>query len=164
MSVKYVKCAYCREFVEADEAVRTGIQSYCNDEHRWAYANEGKQGSEKPKVGRSDDIPREVRERVLASDGHRCRFCGNKRPRGGLHLHHVVYRGQTKGWLEGTHVPHNLLTLCKEHHDTVHSDKKRWQESCLGVIWQRETTGDKQVLVTDFDRGRKWKSSRRTDR
>jgi 5-methylcytosine-specific restriction endonuclease McrA len=75
---------------------------------------------------RADAIPPKVRREVMQRDGS-CRLCGR---RGDLHIHHIDYRSQG-----GSHEPHNLIALCPKHHEVVHSDKKKFQPLCRGVIW-----------------------------
>lgn len=45
-------------------------------------------------------------------------------------MHHIDYRSQG-----GSHDAHNLIVLCVEHHDLVHSDKSVWQPVCRAYIW-----------------------------
>lgn len=79
-------------------------------------------------------IPSEVRRRVLDRDGRRCRFCNTKE---NLHLHHIVYRSQG-----GPDEDWNLITLCLEHHDKVHSSKRTWMPVLRAYIWVRYTEGE----------------------
>lgn len=75
-------------------------------------------------------------------DRHRCRFCG--RP-DALHDHHIHYRS------EGVdHSPDNLILLCHDHHDLVHTDKGRWQPVCLAYI--TELGHGRQRYLVDLDR------------
>ena len=53
-----------------------------------------------------------VREYVLARDGHKCQRCGKSQVP--LHVHHIESR-QTGG-----DAPNNLVTLCIECHDGIH--------------------------------------------
>lgn len=63
-------------------------------------------------------IPIDVRMAVHARD-KTCRMCGSSRS---LHCHHVQYRAQG-----GPDVEENLVLLCAEHHELVHSDKRVYQ-------------------------------------
>lgn len=88
----------------------------------------------KPKPLKRQKMATSLRDEVLALDRHSCRFCGTKRSK--LDVHHVIYRSGG-----GKDVRHNLLTLCSVCHDVVHSDRKRWQPLCLGVVWLRDVEG-----------------------
>jgi len=47
-----------------------------------------------------------------------------------LEVHHIRYRSEG-----GKNHPHNLITLCKTHHEKAHSHKKAWQNTLLLAIW-----------------------------
>jgi 5-methylcytosine-specific restriction endonuclease McrA len=83
-------------------------------------------------------VPAATRARVLERDGHRCRFCGT---RAGLHLHHIHLRSHGVD-----HQPHNLITLCSEHHDLVHTDTRRWQPVLLAYVWLAEVEHCRRFL------------------
>lgn len=148
-----VRCAGCHSYVNRDVAVRAGIQSFCSrscqgdyfyaDKHR--PKNSVKVKTSKPKSKPNPDIPKKLRDEVLAAD-HRCRGCNTTR---NLHLHHVVYRGQKYGYLSGDHVRHNLITLCVECHQRVHTDKKRFLPILLGMIWKRDVEGSNYYTLID---------------
>jgi 5-methylcytosine-specific restriction endonuclease McrA len=71
-------------------------------------------------------IPAATYAAVLARD-RCCRLCGIER---NLHVHHINYRSQG-----GNDDPHNLIVLCLEHHDLVHSNKHQWQPLLRAYIW-----------------------------
>ena len=74
-------------------------------------------------------------------DGGKCRWCGTT---SWVELHHINYRS------EGVdHSDHNLITLCKAHHDEAHSDKRRWKPVLLGVMWVQYVEG-RTVTVPSF--------------
>lgn len=135
-----VKCAGCGEYLERDEAVRNGVQSF-HPEHMYSSAP-SRPKPRKKKPGVTNDL----RSTVLRLDGGCCRFCGVW---GGesLHVHHVIYRSQG-----GPHEQSNLLSLCVGCHSEVHSDKRRFQRLCLGVIWLRSVNGDKRITVPRLER------------
>ena len=54
------------------------------------------------------------REAILHRDNYTCQCCGKKRVR--LEVHHIIFR--SKG---GTDDEKNLIALCKECHDAIHS-------------------------------------------
>lgn len=105
---------------------QNGVQRFCSVECAYPKAEPKPFKPIKAKK-KKPDIPEGVRQAVLARDKNRCRFCGTQN---GLHVHHVYYRSQG-----GEHVEHNLITVCYRHHDLIHSDKKRYQPLCLGVLW-----------------------------
>lgn len=78
-------------------------------------------------------IPVEIRRRVKQRDGLRCRWCSSARD---LEVHHITYRsggGPDEDW--------NLITLCTEHHQKAHSDKRLWQPILRAVIWMHYVEG-----------------------
>jgi 5-methylcytosine-specific restriction endonuclease McrA len=146
-----VRCANCGERLERDIAVRRGVQSFC-PEHPYKLVKNGPRSALKPTAMRrkraSGGPDQKLRQRVLSLDGNRCRFCGTKH---NLHVHHVIYRSD-KSNLPWQDEISNLLTLCQEHHDVVHSDKGLYLPLCLGVIWLRNVHGDKRITVPAFER------------
>jgi hypothetical protein len=62
---------------------------------------------------------RKLRREIALRDGG-CRFPGCTRPIGRCHPHHVQFWAQ-----DGPTTAENLLSLCEEHHRTVHDDG--WQ-------------------------------------
>lgn len=57
----------------------------------------------------------------------RCRYCGT---RANLDVHHIEYRSQG-----GNDDRHNLIALCRTHHDLVHTNKGLWQPVLRAYIW-----------------------------
>jgi len=53
-----------------------------------------------------------VKEYVLARDGHKCQICGKSKVK--LHVHHIESRKT------GGDAPNNLVTLCLDCHDKLH--------------------------------------------
>lgn len=146
-----VRCAGCRSYIDRDVAIRAGIQSFCSrvcqGDYYYAETHSPKNSvrvASKPKKAKSG-IPQKLRDEVLAAD-HRCRGCNTS---SNLHLHHVVYRGQKYGYLLGDHVRHNLITLCVECHQRVHTDKKRFLPILLGMIWKRDVEGSNYYTLID---------------
>lgn len=87
----------------------------------------------------ADDIPLAVRKICYERDGYKCRWCG--RANVGIDLHHVVYRSGG-----GQHVPENLISLCREHHNQAHSSKDRYQQVLLDVLAMEPNVTVVQVL------------------
>lgn len=70
---------------------------------------EGKAYQEGPQLGFWN-----VREYVLARDGHTCQWCQGKSKDRILHVHHIESRKT------GGDSPDNLITLCETCHDLIH--------------------------------------------
>ena len=62
---------------------------------------------------------RELRRRVLDRDGWRCQVCGS---RTNLEVHHRRFRSHS-----GDDAEQNLITLCADCHQNVHSSVKQEQ-------------------------------------
>jgi 5-methylcytosine-specific restriction endonuclease McrA len=117
--------------------VSNGVQRFCSRDCVYSTP------AANPTKSKKSDVPDIVRKAVLKRDRNRCRFC---RTNDGLHLHHVIYRSSG-----GLHVEHNLITLCNRHHSEVHSDKKRYQPLCLGVLWL-SIVDRKHLTIPQFER------------
>lgn len=140
------RCGGCKDYFDQDDTVvSNGVQRFCSFDcaygtHKQDFAQAKRNFRAKKK---KQDIPDKVRKAVLKRDRNRCRFC---RTADALHLHHVVYRSSG-----GLHVEHNLITLCNRHHSEVHSDKKRYQPLCLGVLWL-SMVDNKHITIPQFER------------
>ncbi len=53
---------------------------------------------------------------VLDRDNHTCQYCNGKSKNNKLEVHHIVFRRNG-----GSDEASNLITLCKTHHDALHS-------------------------------------------
>jgi RRXRR protein/HNH endonuclease len=80
---------------------------------------EGKAYQEGPQVGFWN-----VREYVLARDGHTCQWCQGKSKDPILHVHHIESR-QTGG-----DSPDNLITLCEMCHEHLHRTHQEHRIEC----------------------------------
>lgn len=78
-----------------------------------------------------DGIPEDVRQLVLKRDLV-CQLCESTI---NLHVHHIFYRSEAP--IEWRHDPSNLVVLCAEDHDLVHSDKARYQRLLLDKMARR---------------------------
>ena len=116
-----VKCNHCKEYIDREDAYRTSLQSFCDLEHYKASLKKEKKPAKKKK-----DWDK-ISELVKKLDGYRCRVCSTKK---NLHVHHIHYRSEM---IENEDSFENLITLCLEHHDLVHSDKEYYQPECLRV-------------------------------
>jgi hypothetical protein len=141
MSTRKVRCSYCKKYVLRDDAVRVGILAFCSDEHRQNYRFE--QQRKQQVKNRKHQINPDLRQSVINADGGCCRFCGTT---SNLHVHHVKYRSEG-----GKDESNNLITLCVDHHGTVHSDKKRYQKLCLSIIEIRENYGFIRISIPAFE-------------
>ena len=118
------RCLGCREYHTRPEHKRIGLGSVCSEKCE-ATARKPKPAKRAPSGPTAA-----TRGTVSVRDKGRCRFCGGT---GSLHDHHVEYRSQG-----GSHTESNLITLCQEHHDLVHSDKRRWQPVCKAYVEQAD--------------------------
>lgn len=140
-------CSFCRGYIERDDAIRIGIVSFCSQECVAGYRTKGRsrksvgaaRTTTKKRRSSKQQIPKELRDNVIAADGGICRSCGSKYS---LHCHHVIYRSQG-----GKHERHNLITLCHDCHALVHSNKKIYQPILLGMIWLRDVMSDNSVTL-----------------
>jgi hypothetical protein len=140
--VKGFRCAGCRQRFPLPSFAQVGLSQVCSAEcattvrQRSAQNRGGRQPANPPspprvranlpgKGERANDVPVEVRAEVYLRDKARCRFCGTP----AATVHHVLYRSQG-----GTHVEENLIVLCQEHHDLMHSNKKYWQPILLDLM------------------------------
>jgi len=119
-----VRCKTCREYVEREDALRTGVMSFCDSnclgKYQWKL--------NKKRLKRAP-MPRDLRMDVMARDGYRCTYCGDRHQ---LVVHHVRYRSEG-----GKDSMDNLITLCEKHHLLVHTDKSVYQPMCLAYINRR---------------------------
>lgn len=143
-----VRCKWCRTYVEKETAIPVGLSFFCSDDHLGQWRQKVRAPKSRLRKRASDrqttkDISPATRQAVYESDLHRCRFCGTEFV---LALHHVMYRSEG-----GDHQPHNLITLCAEHHNLIHSDKGRYQPLCLGVVFLREVHSDHFILIPELE-------------
>ena len=57
-----------------------------------------------------------TKQYVLARDNHTCQYCKGKSKDSKLQVHHIMPKSQG-----GSDRPNNLITLCKTHHNQLHS-------------------------------------------
>ena len=113
---------------------RAGVSGVCSVECLTALQNKSRakrtrraqHRENKHKFGRR--LPSPVRDIVRERDGACCRYCGSGLGR--IEIHHIIYRSAG-----GPDHPHNLITLCQEHHMMVHSNKNKWQHLLQMVLW-----------------------------
>lgn len=150
-----VKCTVCKEYVLREMAIRSGPVSFCSEAcvtaawtNRKVYNGPSASTSETstPRRIRSrSGVSGEVRRATFEADGNKCRFCGSSQS--AIECHHVLYRSEG-----GPHTRDNLLSLCSRCHARVHSDKKRYQQLALGVIWLREVEQNRWTTIRMLER------------
>lgn len=131
------RCTICRGYFPLPPYRHLGIIRVCSATCLRQLSRRGSRQPTKP-----PDIPQATRVAVRIRDRHRCRYCGRAQ---GLHDHHIRYRSERVD-----HSPDNLIVLCHEHHDLVHSDKGRWQPVCLAYI--TELRAGRQRYLIEIDR------------
>lgn len=62
---------------------------------------------------------KEIYKKII-DEQHYCQLCGSTN---WLEIHHILYRSQG-----GNNDERNLIRLCKNCHELVHSNKKKWQK------------------------------------
>ena len=67
----------------------------------------------RPRTQLDPEAYQQLCQQVLERDGWRCQACGK---RANLQVHHIVLRSQS-----GDDIEDNLITLCSECHDQIHS-------------------------------------------
>ncbi len=140
------RCKLCKEYFLAEEVIKTNIGNFCAVCIKDASKPAGKasltprkmraQARKKPKR----TTPQELKDEVRKRDGHRCRWCGAAKM---LEVHHVQYLSQG-----GQDHEHNLLTLCKAHHDLAHSNKTAYQKTLQLVLWVHYVEGRRLSVMS----------------
>ncbi len=160
--MRKVRCGNCKKYIEKSDAIPRGISNFCSMDCVFAKANQGKGSngtksstpSKRSSVSESQRrhdqlVYNELKEKVHKSDGYRCRLCGGN---DNLVFHHVIYKSDVnnKPWQDQTS---NGITLCNRpcHLSIVHGNKKRFLPLCLGIIWLRETEGDRYTTIYDLE-------------
>lgn len=153
------RCKLCKEYGPNSEMITRGTYTYCSDdcfqEHRQqlykrqqgaARTTTRKRAAKK----RKPTISKDLHDRILESDGYRCRYCGGSGPN--LAVHHVHYRSEirNKPWQDQ---PSNLITLHNMpcHLGIVHGNKEVYQPLCLQIIWLREIDGDRYTTIKKLE-------------
>lgn len=148
-----VRCKSCDQYTDRDTAIRIGLSSFCSDDCRQEETDKRKRRgaarltterrktiSSSAKKRTAKSLAPQLRQQVFEADRRRCRLCGVSEGRAVLHAHHVVYRSEG-----GPDALENLLTLCLECHDTVHSRKRYYQPLAKRIIALRGI--DDQILI-----------------
>lgn len=132
MAVARLRCSSCRKFFPRGEVYyESGIRRVCSEdclslllERTRTRARTSALSTKRPRKDNRLDL--DLRRQIRARDGNLCRWCGGP----GQQVHHVFYRSQG-----GADEPSNLILLCAEHHQQVHSNKRVWQPTLLALLW-----------------------------
>lgn len=68
---------------------------------------------------------KEVYQKTIELYNGQCAICGNTN----IHLHHIRYGACGRKTYMG-----NVIPLCKQHHDLVHTNKKKYQPMLIDMI------------------------------
>lgn len=68
---------------------------------------------------------KEVYKKTLEMFDYKCVICGSTR----VQLHHIRYGACGRHTYIG-----NVIPLCKEHHDLVHTNKKKYQPMLIQIM------------------------------
>ena len=81
-------------------------------------------GSKTVLKAKRKDISKTNRQEIKKLFKGKCGLCG----RAGVHCHHIIYKSEDRGKIDDFS---NLILLCLECHQKVHSNKKYWQPRLL---------------------------------
>ena len=81
---------------------------------------------------------KEVYKRIVEEQKW-CQLCGKSN---NLHIHHIFYRSQG-----GLTVEKNLIRLCINCHNLVHSNKKKYQKMLLDIQYSKYGYFDKSEVL-----------------
>jgi hypothetical protein len=145
------KCAYCGDYFDRESMEIRGLSAFCSNAHFLASINTAKPKQKKPKQSNPHNDLSAVRDKILALDNYRCRYCG--KASNNLAVHHIYYRSEAKNepWLNQQH---NLITLCNYpcHLDIIHGNKKLYQPLCLQIVWLRTFNNDRYTTIHKLER------------
>lgn len=134
MAVARLRCSTCRTFFPREEVYyEQGVRRVCSEdclqellERTRVRTRSNNAPSTKQKPRKDNRLDLEIRRIVRGRDGNVCRWCGKR----GEQVHHIHYRSEG-----GADEPSNLVLLCTEHHEKVHSNKGRWKPTLLALLW-----------------------------
>lgn len=133
------RCAGCKEYFDpGDMYVKGSVSAFCTQK---CLRKKNVNKSRTPKRA----LPPALREAVKARDAYRCRLCLGREAdhyKGWINLHHIYYRSEG-----GQNIPNNLISLCNECHNEVHSDKNRYKP----LLIQAAVLAEGGVLVGVLD-------------
>lgn len=147
------RCSFCKEYFVPDDMIRAGIAGVCSSEclsglQDKARAKRVRRREHRDAAKKARGIPGSLRLKVKRRDGKACRFCGVMNGR--LEAHHIKYRSE-----DGPDEEENLITLCDEHHQMMHSNKRKWQPI---LLWTMEMQYEKGTFLTVPEAERRMKN------
>lgn len=89
--------------------------------------NKGIKKVSKKRIVVSDETYKQVYNR----DNGICQLCASPND---IHLHHIVYRSESKDLINE---PSNCIMLCSECHRKVHSNKHKWQPILQKIVEEK---------------------------
>lgn len=136
-----VKCKYCHDYTDIDEAYRVGLSSYCSSEHFYAQQHQSQKDAIARRRRTSTEMSAQDKAVARLADGNKCRCCNS---RNNLQVHHIKYRSEG-----GTNDKENLITVCVECHGLVHSNKKQYQPLLFELVELR-SIGDIETSLREL--------------
>lgn len=85
---------------------------------------------------------KEVYKKTLELFNYQCAICGSNK----VQCHHIRYGACGRHTYMG-----NIIPLCKEHHDLVHTNKKKYQPILVDLI-DRRLNEDNNISDTTYDK------------
>lgn len=141
------RCAQCKQYRPAPPAKKRGLGGICEEcagapisaQVTRSKVSGGVSNSRRaPKPKKHNAMPPGVHDAIIHRDKMRCRFCAARQD---LHVHHVNLKSQGVD-----HQPHNLLTLCGDHHRLVHEDTRYWRPILLACLWYQYVNGSYRTI------------------
>lgn len=124
------KCTVCKVYFPVEELRSLGATMICGD----CKPAPRRATPKPPKALKRSRLDPALRKTVNERDGKVCRYCSKKAYR--MECHHIAYRSQG-----GPDEVSNLIMLCDEHHELVHSNKRLYQPTLRAVIWAHYVEG-----------------------
>ncbi len=81
--------------------------------------------------------PADLRKKIKERDEYTCQLCKESEQyhyKGWLQVHHIIYRSEL-----GQHHSSNLVLLCLDCHNLVHSNKKKYQPLLAQMVADKES-------------------------
>lgn len=81
---------------------------------------------------------KQIYQQIIENEPY-CQLCGSTSY---LHIHHIYYRSQL-----GKTTPKNLIRLCNNCHNLVHTNKKKYQPILLELQYKKYGYFEKKEVV-----------------